>query len=262
MIAAEIDAGANPYGALGRFECAGKLLRLCVRDAVAAEKFPGTRDGAEPVFHLRDDEPAELVVGELLDTEHGDGDEGFSGGGVRRRDFGHDSEIVDGAGAIAVEDEHWLRDWRFFRRIIKAGDAARGGLCFANKMSRGGAFHSDDNGASAKFFTPCEVEFIFVKAVYVGIQSNGIGGKFCGKECRNGTHALRGNGGISFGEHFENEFEHAAGGFEFGIEKNAAEERAEEAVDKFLGETERFKRVFGGALRAGKYFVDGPAAKA
>src|SRR5256885_14192361 len=124
VIAAEIDAGANAYRALRRFKCAGKLLRLCVRDAIAAKKFPGTRDGAEPIFHLRDDEAAELFVGELLDAEHRDGDEGFSGGGVRGRNLGHDREIVNGAGAIAVEDEHWLRHRRFFRRIIKAGDAA------------------------------------------------------------------------------------------------------------------------------------------
>jgi len=262
MIAAEIDAGANPYGALGRFECAGKLLWLCMRDAIAAQEFPGTRDGAEPIFHLRDDEPAELVVGELLDAEHGDGDEGFSCGGVRRRDFGHDREIVDGAGAIAVEDEHWVRDWRFFRRIVKAGDAARGRLCFTNKVSGGGTFHSDDNGASAEFFTSREVEFIFVKAVYMGIQSNGIGGEFCGELGGNRAHATRGDGGVSFGEHFKNKFEYAAGGFEFRIEKNAAEERAEEAVDEFLGEAERLKRVFGGALRAGEDFFDGFAAKA
>src|SRR2546423_2736145 len=63
VIAAEIDAGANAYRALRRFECAGKLLWLCMRDAVAAEEFPGTRDGAEPIFHLRDDEAAELFVG-------------------------------------------------------------------------------------------------------------------------------------------------------------------------------------------------------
>src|SRR5438045_4062762 len=63
MIAAEVDAGANAYRALRRFECAWILLRLCVRDAIAAEEFPGTRDGAEPIFHLRDDEAAELFVG-------------------------------------------------------------------------------------------------------------------------------------------------------------------------------------------------------
>src|SRR5882762_7005257 len=124
MIAAEIDAGANAYGTLGWFERAGKLLRLCVRDAIAAEEFPGTRDGAEPIFHLRDDEAAELFVGKLLDAKHRDRDEGFSGGGVRGRNLGHDGKIVNGAGAIAVENEHWLRDGRFFRRIIKTGDAA------------------------------------------------------------------------------------------------------------------------------------------
>src|SRR5438552_837768 len=262
VIAAEIDAGANANGALRRFERAGILLRLCVRDTVAAKKFPGARDGAKPVFHLRDDEAAELLVSELLDAEDGNGDERFSSGSVRRRDFGDDSEIVNGAGAIAIKNEHGTGNGRFLGRIIEAGDAARGGLSFTNKVRSAGAFHSDHNGASAEFLAAGEREFIFVKAVYMRIQTNRIGGKFCGELCGNRAHATGGDGRGSFREHFENEFEHTAGGFEFGIEKNAAEKRPEETVDEFLGKSKGLKRIFCGPLGAGKDFFDGFAAEA
>jgi hypothetical protein len=114
MIAAKVDAGTNADGTLRRFEGAGILPRLCVWDAIATEEFPGTRDGTEPIFHLRDDETTKLVVGQLLDAEDGDGYEGFSDGSVRRRDFGHDCEIVDGAGAVTIEDERRVRHRRFF----------------------------------------------------------------------------------------------------------------------------------------------------
>ena len=129
-------------------------------------------------------------------------------------------------------------------------------------MGGAGAFHRDDDGARAEFFASCEVEFIFVKAVHVRIETNGIGGKFCGQLCGNRAHATRGDGRVPFGKHLENEFKHAARGFEFLIEENAAEKRTEEAVDEFLGEAERLERVFGEALRAGKNFLDGFAAKA
>src|SRR5882672_4121642 len=198
MIAAEIDAGANAYGTLRRFERAGKLLRLCVRDAIAAEEFPGTRDRPEPIFHLRDDEAAELFIGELLDPEHGDGDERFSGRRVRWCNLGHDREIVDGTGAITVEDKHRLRDGRFFRRIIKAGHAARGGLCFADEMSGGGALHRDDNGAGAELFAAGKGEFVFMETVYMDIQTNGISGKFCSELRGNRADATGRDGSVSF----------------------------------------------------------------
>ena len=70
VIAAKINARTNAHGALRGLESARKLLRLGVRDAVAAKKFPGTRDRAEPIFHLRDDKAAELFVGQLLNAEH------------------------------------------------------------------------------------------------------------------------------------------------------------------------------------------------
>ena len=75
MIAAKVDTRANANRPLRRLERAGKLLRLSVRNAVAFQIAPGAHDGTEPVFHLRDDEAAELLVGELLRAEHGDGDQ-------------------------------------------------------------------------------------------------------------------------------------------------------------------------------------------
>src|SRR5258708_40096565 len=72
----------------------------------------------------------------------------------------------------------------------------------------------------------------------------------------NGAHAASGHGGVTFREHFENEFEHAAGGLQFAIQKNAAEKRPEEAVDKFVGESGGTKSILGGRFRPLKNFFD------
>src|ERR1700688_4382776 len=62
MVSARINAGPNPYRALRRFQRAGILLRLRVRDAVTPQQLPAAGHFAEQVFHLRDDESAELRV--------------------------------------------------------------------------------------------------------------------------------------------------------------------------------------------------------
>src|SRR5258706_157105 len=71
---------------------------------------------------------------------------------LRRSDLIHYHEIVDGSGAITVQDQHGMRDRRFVGGIVEAGDAARSGLGFANKVRGGGALGGDHNGASAQRF--------------------------------------------------------------------------------------------------------------
>src|SRR6266853_442633 len=108
---------------------------------------PGTGHRAEPIFHLCYDKTAELLIGQLLRAQYGDRDQGFSGGSVGRSDLIHYHEIVDGSGAITVQDQHGMRDRRFVGGIVEAGDAARSGLGFANKVRGGGALGGDHHGA-------------------------------------------------------------------------------------------------------------------
>src|SRR5579859_3425434 len=102
MVAAQINSRTNANRTLRRFQSAGELLRLGMGNSIAFQITPGGSDRTEPVFHLRDDETAELLVGELLSAEHGGGDQRFSSGSVRRCDLADHREIIDGAGAIAV----------------------------------------------------------------------------------------------------------------------------------------------------------------
>jgi len=69
MIAAEIDARPYAHGPLGGFESPGKLLRLRMWNSVAFQITPRARDRAEPIFHLRDNEAAELLFRQLLHAE-------------------------------------------------------------------------------------------------------------------------------------------------------------------------------------------------
>src|SRR5207249_10327580 len=78
VVAGKVDTGADAHGSLRWFESTRKLLWLRVRDAIAFQMTPGTGDGAEPIFRVRDDEAAELLVGKLLRGEDGDGDQRFS----------------------------------------------------------------------------------------------------------------------------------------------------------------------------------------
>src|SRR6266852_2080174 len=214
MVAAEVDAWADADGTHGRLERARVLLRLRMRDAVALQVAPGTRDITEPVLHLRDDEAAELGFGEFLHAENGDGDEVLGDGRVRRSHFAHDSAVVDGAGAVAIEDQHGPGDGRFFGGVVETGDAAGGGLGFADKMGGGRTVGGDDDGAGAKRFAAGESYFVFVERFDTRVEADRIRGEL-GSDLRGDrTHTARGNAGISFREHFEDEFKHAAGGFQ------------------------------------------------
>ncbi len=262
MIAANVDARTNAHGTLRRLEGAGKLLWLGVGDAVAAEQLPGAGYLAEPIFHLSDDEAAELDFGEGLHAEDSDGDEMFAFGSVGRGNLGDDGEIVDGAGAIAIEDEGWLRNGRFVGGVVEAGDAASGGFNFADKMGGGGAFRGDNDGAGTQRFAAGEGQFVLVQGVDVCIQTDGGRGQLFRKLGGDCAHARGGDGGIAFGQHFEDEFEHAAGGFKFAIEKNAAEEWTEEVMDELGRKTFGEESVLGGAFGAAEEIVDGRAVEA
>ena len=80
MIAADVNAWAGAYLGAAAVLAHRKLLWLRVRDAVAAKKLPATGDFAKPVFHLRDDETAQLYFSEGLRAEDGDRDEVLPGG--------------------------------------------------------------------------------------------------------------------------------------------------------------------------------------
>src|SRR5260221_14634832 len=95
----------------------------------------------------------------------------------------------------------------------------------------------------------------------MGVETDDVGREQRGELRWNRAHAASGHGGIAFGEHFENEFKHAAGGLQFAIQKNAAEKRPEEAVDKFVGESGGTKSNLGGSFRPLKNFLDGRVAK-
>src|SRR5262249_59452768 len=103
---------------------------------------------------------------------------------------------------------------------------------------------------------------ILVEPVHVSVQANRISRELCRKLRGNGAHASGGNGGVAFGKHFEEEFEHATGGFEFRVEENAAKKWTEETMNEFLGESEGLQGVFGGTFRPGENLVDRLAAQA
>ena len=62
MIAAGVDARPYAHWPFGRLKRPWILLRLRVRDAVAAQELPGAGNLAEPAFHLRDNESTELRI--------------------------------------------------------------------------------------------------------------------------------------------------------------------------------------------------------
>jgi hypothetical protein len=64
MIATDVDAWTNADRTLGRVKSAGRLRRLRMRNAIAAQKFPGTHHRTEPPFEIGDNETAELLVGQ------------------------------------------------------------------------------------------------------------------------------------------------------------------------------------------------------
>ena len=79
---------------------------------------------------------------------------------------------------------------------------------------------------------------------------------------RNRAHTARRHNGIAFGEHLENEFKHAAGGFQVGIEKNSGKKRAKKAMDKFFRKSVRSQGIFCGTFGTLENLVDGGSPKA
>ena len=237
MVATKINTGPDADGALRWFESTRKLLWLRVRDAIAPQMTPGTGDGAKPIFHLRDDEAAELLVGKLLRAEDGDGDQRFSGGSVGRSDLADHREVVDGASSIAVQHEHWMGHGRLVRRKVKTGDAARGGFGLADEMSGAWAIGRHNDCASAQRFTTGKRELIFVKRFGMGVQAKGVRGQVRGNLRGDCSHTAGGNGDVALGEHLKNEFEHAARGFQFAVKKNAAKKRSKKSVNEFFGKS-------------------------
>jgi len=210
---------------------------------------------------LGDDEAAKLDIGEGLGTEDSDGNQVFALGSVRGGNLRDDTKIVDRAGAIAVKDEDGKGHGRLLGGIVEASDAARGGLDFANEVCGGKAVCGNNESSSAEGFTTGEGQFVFVECVDTRVETNGPRGEFLSKLDGDSAHAVGRNANASFGKHFENKFEHAAGSVEFAIEENATEERAEEAMDYFLGEAFGLQGVFGGAVRPAKDFVGGGIAE-
>ena len=178
MIATDVDAGADADGAFRRFERAGKLLRLGVGNFVTFQKAPRAGDFAEPLLHLGDDEAAELHVGKFLGAEDGNGDEAFSRGGVGGSDFAHHCEIVDWAGAVAVESKERTTNRRLVRGEVEAAHATRSGFGFADQVSGFGTFGGDDDGAGAKGFAAGDGDFIFTQSFDAGIEANAVLRKF------------------------------------------------------------------------------------
>ena len=77
---------------------------------------------------------------------------GFAGRRVRRSDLADHREIVNRAGAVAVENEQRMRNRRFVGGIVEAGNAAGSGLGFADQMRGGGGIGGDHDGACAQRF--------------------------------------------------------------------------------------------------------------
>ena len=102
MIAAEIDARPYAHGPLGGFESPGKLLRLRMWNSVAFQITPRARDRAEPIFHLRDNEAAELLFRQLLHAEDADRDQGLPRRRVSRRNLTHYREVVYRTCSVAI----------------------------------------------------------------------------------------------------------------------------------------------------------------
>src|SRR5258707_6932818 len=101
----------------------------------------------------------------------------------------------------------------------------------------------DHDRTCAQRFATVQREFVFAERFGVSVETNGVRRKQRGELRWNRAHAASRYGGVTLREHFENEFEHAAGGLQFAIQKNAAEKRPEEAVDKFVGESGGTKSI-------------------
>jgi hypothetical protein len=257
VISTDINARAEADGALGRFKSTRQLLRLSVGDAITAEELPVGGDFAEPVLHLGNNETAKLHVGEGLGAEDTDRNQMLAVGRIGRGHLRDDGQVVDGTGAIAVEDENGKRHGRFFGGIVEASDAARGGLDFSNKVSGGRAVCGNDDGAGAKGFTAGKGQLVFVQRIDARIEANGAGRKLCGKLHGDVAHTTRRNASAALGNHFEDELEHAGRGVEPSFEKNAADERAEEVMNHFPGEAFGEQGILGGAVGAAEDLLDG-----
>src|SRR2546427_5898027 len=96
----------------------------------------------------------------------------------------------------------------------------------------------------------------------VRVQANRIGGQVRGELRGNRAHAAGGNGGVAFGQHFKNKFEHAAGRFQFAIEKNTAEKWTKKTVNEFFREAAGDEGIFRGAFGALENLVDGRRSEA
>ena len=71
MVPANIHARPNAHGTLWRLKRARKLLRLRLCQIISAQELPRAGHFAEPIFHLRDDESAQLQLRQLVRAEHG-----------------------------------------------------------------------------------------------------------------------------------------------------------------------------------------------
>ena len=129
-------------------------------------------------------------------------------------------------------------------------------------MGGGRTFGGDDDCASLQAFAAVKSNFIFVQRFDFGVEAQTVCRKLRRELCRDRSHTARGNGGVAFGQHFENKFKHAAGGFQFAVEQDAADERTKEAMDHFLRKTFGKQIVLGGVVCASKELIDGGAPEA
>src|SRR5450755_2816145 len=142
---------------------------------------------------------------------------------VRGRHLAHHREIIYRAGAVAIERKYRPFYGGFFSRVIKAADAAGGYFRFTDKMRRGRAVGSHYYGASTNGLATRQRDLVFVKGIHAGVQANSLWSDFFRQLQWNGLHPARRHAGVSFRQHLEHEFKHAAGGFQLTIEENATE---------------------------------------
>jgi hypothetical protein len=153
VIAAKIDTGTNANRALRRFQSAGILLRLGVGNTVTLQMAPGGGRRAKPIFHLGNDEAAELLVSELLGAKNGNRDERFAGWSIGGSDLADHREIVGRSSAVAVQDQHGMGDGRLVSGVVEATDAAGRWFRFSDEVRSGGTVGSYDDGASTEGFS-------------------------------------------------------------------------------------------------------------
>lgn len=178
-------------------------------------------------------------VGDVGVAEDGDAEQVLAGGGISRRDEAGDTEILDGAVGVAVEDDDGVCDGGRGRESEVKGQHRAGGEGreLAGEEAAGIlAFGGDDDGGGGNDFAGEQADARGSDGSDGAIEAQGRLWEAGGELGGDGAHAGGGEDGVAGGHHAEGVFEHAGADGEGGIEHDAAEEGAEEAVDHVGGE--------------------------